>query len=155
MDSAKTVLVGLGNADHGDDAIGLIVARHLSQTMEYRDRADLLELSTCGFGVMEHLLGYRKAVMIDALVDENAALGAVKRMPVAGAPCEPCISFHTVGFDAALALARLLDLPVPHEIAMYGIVIRDPWNFSARLSPELEARLPRIFQAFKLKIGSL
>ena len=142
--SVKTALVGFGNPFHGDDAIGPAVARRIYQSLERRENIDLLELSTSDFGVMERLIGYQRAVIVDALVDEEAEVGMVRRIELPECPADGHLSPHTAGFSAALALARELGLPVPAEIALYGVVIREPPCFSERLSPELEVRLDRI-----------
>jgi hydrogenase maturation protease len=142
--SVKTALVGFGNPFHGDDAIGPAVARRIYQSLERRENIDLLELSTSDFGVMERLIGYQRAVIVDALVDEEAEVGTVKRVELPECSDDGHVSPHTGGFSAALHLARKLGLVVPAEIALYGVVIREPQSFSDRLSAELEARLPEI-----------
>lgn len=142
--SAKTALVGFGNPFHGDDAIGPVVARRIYESLPQREHIDLLELSTSDFGVMERLIGYQRAVIVDALVDEEAEVGTVKRVELPECSDDGHVSPHTGGFSAALHLARKLGLVVPAEIALYGVVIREPRSFSDRLSAELEAQLPEI-----------
>ena len=141
---ARTALVGFGNPLGGDDAIGPLVARGLHEALGRPQNCDLLELCTSDFGVMERLIGYQRAVIIDALVDEAAEVGAVKPVQVSAHACAPSIGLHTAGFEAALALARMLGLEVPPQVAVYGIVIREPLNFGQSLSAALEARLPEI-----------
>jgi len=142
--SPRTALVGFGNPFHGDDAIGPVVARRIYECLPEREHIDLLELSTSDFGVMERLIGYQRAVIVDALVDEQAEVGTVRRIELSESCGDGQISPHTGGFSAALALARKLGLCVPAEIALYGVVIREPQSFSDRLSAELEARLPEV-----------
>lgn len=142
--SVKTALVGFGNPFHGDDAIGPLVARRVYESLPNREGIDLLELSTSDFGVMERLIGYQRAVIVDALVDEEGQVGTVRRLELPECSGEGHVSPHTGGFSAALTLARELGLPVPAEIVLYGVVIREPPCFSERLSPELEARLDQI-----------
>ncbi len=142
--SVRTALVGFGNPFHGDDAIGPAVARRIYESLPNREGIDVLELSTSDFGVMERLIGYQRAVIVDALVDEEAEVGTVKRVDLPECSDDGHVSPHTGGFSAALHLARKLGLVVPAEIALYGVVIREPRSFSDRLSAELEARLPEI-----------
>jgi hydrogenase maturation protease len=143
----KTALVGFGNPCHGDDGIGPLVARRIYESLANTENIDLLELASSDFGVMEALIGYQRAVIIDALVDEEAEVGAVRRIELPECLADGHLSPHTAGFSAALALARKLGLAVPGEIALYGVVIREPRYFSDRLSPELEARLDEIARA--------
>jgi hydrogenase maturation protease len=143
----KTALVGFGNSCHGDDGIGPRAARRIYESLPRKENIDLLELSSSDFAVMEAVLGYERAVIIDALVDEEAEVGAVRRIELPECLADGHLSPHTAGFGAALGLARELGLPVPAEIALYGVVIREPPCFSERLSPELEARLEEIARA--------
>jgi hydrogenase maturation protease len=142
--SPRTALVGFGNPFYGDDAIGPVVARRIYESLPQREHIDLLELSTSDFGMMERLLGYQRAVIVDALVDEQAEVGTVRSIELSESSSNGHISPHTGGFGAALALARKLGLGVPAEIALYGVVIREPQSFSDRMSEELEVRLPEI-----------
>ncbi len=142
-----TALVGFGNSCHGDDGIGPAAARRVYASLPRRENIELLELATSDFGVMEALIGYERAVIIDALVDEEAEVGTVRRIQLPESMEDGHLSPHTAGFGAALALARKLGLAVPAEIALYGVVIREPRSFSERLSPELEARLDEIAAA--------
>jgi hydrogenase maturation protease len=123
------------------------VARRIYQSLERRENIDLLELSTSDFGVMERLIGYQRAVIVDALVDEEAEVGTVKRVELSECSGDGQVSPHTGGLSAALALARKLGLCVPAEIAVYGVVIREPGSFSDRLSAELEAMLPEVVRS--------
>ena len=143
----KTALVGFGNPCHGDDGIGPRAARRIYESLPRTENIDLLELATSDFGVMEALIGYERAVIIDALVDEDAEVGTVRRIELPECLADGHLSPHTAGFSAALGLARALGLPVPAEIALFGVVIREPPCFSERLSPELEARLEEIARA--------
>jgi hydrogenase maturation protease len=140
----KTALVGFGNPCHGDDGIGPRAARRIHAALPRTEDLDLLELATSDFGVMEALIGYERAVIIDALVDDESEVGTVRRIELPESMEDGHLSPHTAGFGAALALARQLELPVPAEIALYGVVIRQPPSFSDQLSPELEARLDAI-----------
>ena len=145
----KTALVGFGNPCHGDDGIGPAAARRIYDSLPHRENIDLLELATSDFGVMEALIGYQRAVIIDALVDEEAEVGTVRRIELPESLADGHLSPHTAGFSAAMALARKLGLAVPEEIALYGVVIREPPCFSERLSPELEAKVAEIAESIR------
>ena len=143
---AKAALVGFGNELHGDDAVGLIVARRIYDSLEDREAVDLLELCTSDFGVMERLIGYGRAVIVEALVAEEAEVGTVTRVDLPESSGHCYGSPHTGGFSAALGLARKLGLAVPAPIAVYGIAIRQPPSFADGLSEELAARIPGIVE---------
>lgn len=140
----RVAVVGLGNPFHGDDAAGCVVARDVFERLSLTQEADLLEPSATGFRLSEHLIGYRRAVIIDTLIDPQAPIGMVKSVEILEGPGGPPVSLHTSGFHEGLALARDAGLLVPSYISMYGIVIREPGSFSETLSDELVARLPEI-----------
>lgn len=124
----RTALVGLGNPFHGHDAVGLVLARSVHQSLRPPQAVDLLEPAASGF----------------ALADPGAETGAVRRLDAAECFGRAPLSPHTRGFHEGLAMGRAVGLPVPSAIALYGIVIREPLRFAEGLSRELESRLPAI-----------
>ena len=143
----KTALVGLGNPAHGDDGIGPVVARQVYDLLRGQADLDLLEHAASGYRLAERLVGYQRAVIVDALTDAQAEVGTVTQVEIQEHSADSFLSFHTAGFHDILTLARVVGLEVPRAIVMYGIVIRQPESFSENLSAELTARLPEIVQA--------
>lgn len=145
--ATRLAVVGLGNAFHGDDAVGLTVARLVHQALCHSQAAgavDLLEPPSSGFALSESLVGYQRAVIIDALVEPGEEVGSVWRLDVSVCYGQAPLSPHTNGFHEGLAMARAVGLPVPSAIGLYGVVIREPRCFAESLSRELESRLAEI-----------
>ena len=138
------MIVGFGNPYCGDDGVGPAAARSLYQALGAGSGVDLLELSTSALELVERLAGYEVAVIIDALVDEDAPLGTVKPLELVAGRAIPGLGFHTAGLGTALALSRALGMEVPETVRVYGIVIREPRVFTESLSGELAAKLPEI-----------
>lgn len=143
----RTAIVGFGNPFHGDDGIGPVVARRLYESLLDRSDVELLEVCASDFGLMERLIGYERAIIIDALVAPGARVGDVERLAIREVSPASYCTFHAAGLGAALVLARRLGLAVPAQIALYGIAIPEPPSFGDRLSPALESRLPEIVAA--------
>ena len=143
----RTALVGLGNPAHGDDGIGPLVARGVYDLLRGKANIDLLEHAASGFSLAERLVGYQRALIIDALVDEQAEVGTVRLVEIQEPSDYSFLSFHTAGFHDILTLAEMAGLEVPKAIVIYGITIREPETFSEKLSGELAARLPEIVKA--------
>jgi len=143
----KTALVGLGNPTHGDDGIGPVVARQVYDLLRCPADIDLLEHAASGFSLVERLVGYQRAVIVDALADAQAEVGTVTQVEIQESSSHSFLSFHTAGFHDILTLARAVGLEVPRAIVMYGIAIREPESFSEDLSAELIAKLPQIVEA--------
>jgi hydrogenase maturation protease len=142
--AARTLIVGFGNPYCGDDGIGPAAARLLHASLGSQVPADLLELSSSALELVERLAGYRQAVIIDALVDEDEVLGTVKPLELVAGRAIPGLGFHTAGLGSALALAGALGMDIPPAVRLYGVVIREPRVFTESLSGDLAARLPGI-----------
>ncbi|MGC8793045.1 MAG: hydrogenase maturation protease [Bryobacteraceae bacterium] len=141
---AAGLIVGVGNTLCGDDGAGPVVARRVWELLPERENWDTLELCRSALDVIERLAGYRFAVIVDALVDWDAPAGTVVRVSVDESAGDPSAPSHALGFRDALALARAAGLPLPESIAFYGIVVRGPLVFGAKLSPAIEARIETI-----------
>ena len=120
------------------------MARGVYDLLHPKADVDLLEHAASGFSLAERLLGYQRAVIIDAFIDAQADVGTVTQVEIHEPSSYSFLSFHTAGFHDILALARMAGLEVPRAIVMYGIVIREPETFSENLSAQLAARLPQI-----------
>ena len=145
--SGKTAIVGLGNPTHGDDGVGPVVARRVCDLLRGKANVDLLEHAASGFSLAERLVGYQRALIVDAFTDAQAEVGTVTQVDIQEPAGHSFLSFHTAGFHDILAVARMVGLEVPRTIVMYGIAIREPVTFSENLSAELAARLPQIVQS--------
>jgi len=146
-DAPRIAVVGLGNPFHGDDAVGLIVAQRVHRSLGARNAVDLLQPPSSGFALSESLVGYERAVIIDALVDPRADVGSVRRLDVSECYGRAPLPPHTSGFHEGLAMARAVGLRVPSVISLHGIVIREAEWFAEGLSHELESRLSTIVSA--------
>ena len=143
----KTAIVGLGNPTHGDDGVGPVVARQVCDLLRGKADVDLLEHAASAFGLVERLVGYQRAVIVDALTGVQAEVGTVHQVEIQEPSSSSFLSFHTAGFHDILTLARMVGLEVPSTIVMYGIAIREPETFSENLCAELTAKLPQIVKA--------
>lgn len=140
----RTAVVGLGNPLLGDDAVGLIVAQSVFELLRRQIKIDFLDCPVPDARLAESLVGYQRAVILDALVDCQLEVGTVKRVEVSSHSDNPPLTFHTTGFRNILALAQLVGVSVPRQIHIYGIAILPPPNYCEGLSQELGAQLPGI-----------
>lgn len=145
--SAGCAIIGLGNPLWGDDGIGLVVAERLYNLLRPRVRVHLLEPAASAYALAERLIGYRRAVIIDALVVAGAEVGTVRLVETHGEAAESHYpSEHTMGIADAIAFLRALGVEIPGTVAIYGIVIRPPQTFSETLTAELSGRVPEIVE---------
>ena len=149
----KTIVIGVGNPILKDDGIGIHVANQLKQIV---NRSDITidEAMTGGMNLLDLILGYDKAILIDAVNIKNAKNGEVKRFLLSDFPSAHSNNPHDVSLLEALKLAeRLGEKGIPNEIVIIGIVLKEiPYVFGDKLSSKIAAAVP---EAVNLTISEL
>ena len=67
----KTMVIGLGNPILGDDGVGWKVAEEVRKQLPCDMSVNVDCLSVGGISLMEHLIGYDRAILIDAFALEE------------------------------------------------------------------------------------
>lgn len=140
----RALILGLGNPILSDDAVGLLVARHLFDRIGGED-VDLIEAATSGLQTVQLLSHYDRAVIIDSIQDQ-VRVGKVHRLELDELSTSPLHCSHGVGLGEAISLARKLGMRLPQQILVYAIAVADPYTFGERLTPELERAVPSLVQ---------
>ncbi len=155
--SGTTLVVGLGNPLRGDDGVGWRVADALREALAHRasdandiGSVEVEQLAVGGLTLMEHLVGYRRAILVDALAGGAALPGTVTCQPLAELETRAAAhldSAHDAPLPAALEAGRALGALLPSEIWAVGIeaVLHD--RFDDRLTPEVESAVPAAVEA--------
>lgn len=111
------LIIGCGNADRGDDAAGLLVARRLrSLGIEAQERGGE------GLRLLESWSGAESVIIVDAVIS-GAAAGAISVWDARTAPVARDIfraSTHAFGVAEAVELGRVLGR-LPPSLRIYGI----------------------------------
>jgi hydrogenase maturation protease len=149
----KTIVIGVGNPILQDDGVGIHVANQLKQHINHPD-VTFDEALTGGMNLLDLLLGYDKAILIDAVNIKNAKDGEVKRLLLSDFPSVHSNNPHDVSLIEALKLAKNLgEKRIPNEIVIIGIVLKEiPYVFGDQLSSKIAAAVP---EAVKLTISEL
>ena len=141
------LVVGAGNADRGDDAVGRVVVRRVSEVLAAQG-----ELSPAGpVAVIEHqgegtslLEAWQDAgavVVVDAAAP-GAAPGAICRIDARAGPLPAALlrSTHAFGVAEAVELARAMGR-LPRSLVVYAV---EGLSFAAgaAMSPEVQAAAP-------------
>jgi len=142
---AEILVIGIGNPDRGDDAIGLAVAKALTAaagpgvrvTGHRGDAADLVD----------RLAGAAAAVLVDAAVSD-AAPGSFRRIDV-HREALPASWFtgstHGLGLAAAIELARALG-SLPQRCVVYAVEAKT-FEHGATISEAVLAAIPAVTAA--------
>jgi hydrogenase maturation protease len=94
---------------------------------------------------MEIMLGYRRAIIVDAVIDPEAAPGSVWCRPLAEVETRIAShldSTHDATLPAALEAGRAMGAELPTDIDVVGIVIERGDVFGEELSSAVEAAVP-------------
>ena len=134
-----TLVVGCGNADRGDDGVGLAVARSVEAAGVPGVR--VVAGASDPASLMELWAGMDQVVVVDA-ASSGSAPGTVRRLDptVEPVPARPAVSSHALGPAEAVELARALGR-LPARIVLYAIEAQDCAHGSP-LSPAVAASAP-------------
>jgi len=133
-----TLLLGLGNDILTDDAVGLLAARRVAELVG--ERVDFIETCVATVDLITVISGYRRVVVVDALVSADLPPGSRVRAMAEELPKGfGYRSFHTLPFSEMLEIGRRLEMDLPEEIIVHGLVVDDPSTFGEKPTPAVES----------------
>ena len=138
-----TLVVGLGYPILGDDGVGWRVIDELDQFDH--GEASLQQACVGGVGLMELLVGYRRAVIVDAIIDPEDHPGRVWRKPLSAVETRVAShldSTHDAPLPAAIEAGRAMGADLPSDIDVVGIVIERGDVFGEELSDAVAEAVP-------------
>ena len=140
----KTLILGLGNSVVTDDSVGLRVARELMPLLADRPDVEVAEDCWGGLRLMERMIGFDRAIVIDAICT-GAPPGTVHLLTPDGIPTQRSASAHDVNLATALEFGRRADahLPKNEHIRLVGIEAEDILTFGEQCTPAVQAAIPR------------
>lgn len=145
----KILVVGLGNPILGDDGVGWQIASLLQQTHSIPSNVTIEYLAIGGFSLMEALVGYDRAILVDAIVTRQAPIGSVKHCKLEELT-NPYLghmgSAHDTTLQNALEIGRSLGAHLPTEISVVAIEAQKVFEFSSDLSPAVAAAIPEAME---------
>ena len=139
----KTLILGLGNPVVSDDRIGLLVARHVEPLVADRPDVEVGEDYWGGIRLMERLVGYDRAIIVDAIVTGKPP-GTIHRLTPNSIATQHSASSHDVNLPTALEFGRRADVPLPpdEQIFLIGIEAEDVLSISEECTPAVLAAIP-------------
>jgi len=138
----KILVLGLGNPLVTDDSVGLRVAAVLKSRLAGRGDVEVEEDYWGGLRLMERMVGYDRAIVIDAICS-GAAPGTIHRLSPDSIPTQRSASTHDMNLPTALALGRAAGLPLPRDedILLVGIEAEDILSFGEHCTPAVQAAI--------------
>jgi hydrogenase maturation protease len=138
------LVLGLGNLVHADDGVGVHAIHRLQLDPRVPSWVTLLDGGTQGLGLLHHISGFSRLLVIDA-INAGEAPGTVMRFEgraLSGLPGKATV--HQLGFADLMVAMRLLG-EAPEDVVVVGIQpVSTEW--SAELTPQVAAALPGLLE---------
>ncbi len=97
------------------------------------------EESISGLNILELLLDYDKAIIVDAIMTSKGTAGQIYRLePESFKYSLHSSSPHDVNLVTALEFGKQLKLPVPRDIVIYAIEAADVSTFGEKCTTEVQ-----------------
>ena len=134
----KTLILGLGNDILADDAVGILAVRALAEQLADRDDVEIKETAEHGMALLDHLMGYPRAILLDAIQTGEHPPGTVMEIdPEALSPVY-APSPHYSGLPELLAVARELQLDFPQHFRIFAVEIEDALTLGGPMTPAVQ-----------------
>ncbi|MBN1389313.1 MAG: hydrogenase maturation protease [Candidatus Thermoplasmatota archaeon] len=147
----RTIIVGIGNPILGDDGVGIHVVRQLKS----RSDVDVREAYTGGMNLLDMILGYDRAILVDAVYLKDMDVGDVRVMDLDELGTAHSTSPHDATLMEAVELSGIYgEERVPNEITLVGIRIDRVEEFSDELSVKIGSAIPQAVDIVKGLLGS-
>jgi len=140
----RTIILGVGNQILGNDGVGIHVTNSLKKHVK-DPNITIDDAVTGGMNLLELILGYDKAIIIDAVKMENGEDGEVKKILLNDFSTMHSCNPHDVSLIEAIEVAKKMgENRIPKEIIIIGITMKQiPCEFGEKLSPKIAAALPK------------
>ena len=154
--SGRLLVIGLGNPLVADDSVGLRVVQILKTRLADRPDVEVTEDYWGGLRLMERMIGYDRAIVIDA-IQTGAPPGTIHHLTTGSISTQKSASAHDVSLTTALAFGRRAGVPLPRDeqVRLVGIEAEDLVNFSDACTPQVAAAIPQAVQEVIQIVDSL
>lgn len=144
----KTIVVGLGNPILGDDGVGWVVVEEVRKQLTPDSGTEVDCLSLGGISLMERLIGYERAILIDAFVTaEDAGTIIVSKLDeLPNYSAFHLTSSHDMSLQNAPKLGRQTGAQLPEDVRVVGISAKHIYDFSEELSLPVVEAIPKATQ---------
>jgi hydrogenase maturation protease len=143
-DTGIVRLLGLGNEILADDAFGILAAREVAR--RFQGKIEVVQSSSAGYDLMDHLLGARRLLVVDTIVTGRAKPGAISVFTADRVQPAPGGSPHFLGLFEVLAVGRKLHLDVPKEIIVIAVEAFDCITVGGPIHPDVQSAIPEVVE---------
>jgi hydrogenase maturation protease len=145
----KTLVIGLGNPILGDDGVGWKIAEEVeTQLSNFQPPTSNIEIDCVALGglsLMERMVGYEHAIVIDAIGTGQHAPGEVYHFDLDDL-YDPASGHTTAAHDMSLMMAmkmgRSLGAELPQHVTVVAVESPYTYDFTEELTPPVRAAVP-------------
>jgi hydrogenase maturation protease len=150
---STTIIIGMGNAVRRDDSVGLRVARELSRLLAGDTGVATAELPCGGMQLVETMVGYDRAIVIDAMLG-GAIPGTFRAFDPEELPnTRTTNSTHDGSLQMALEFGRAIGLRLPGRIRIWAVEAGDVETLGETLTPPVERAVPLVVRDVMRELG--
>jgi hydrogenase maturation protease len=138
----KTLVLGFGNPILTDDAVGIRIAEELAKELP-----DLTVVATseAGLSILDEVTGYDRLVIIDSIKTGKGRPGELYKLELDDLePKSDFSSSHGLDIATAFKLGEKLGYPLPREVSIYAVEVKDNTTFGEGFTPEIERSISSI-----------
>jgi hydrogenase maturation protease len=145
----RILVLGIGNTIMGDDSVGIHVARTVKARLQSRTDLDVKELGVGGLKLVEEMLGYEEAIIVDSYSSSDSDPGRIREFyPEQFQDTLHASSPHGTNFATALQLyRRLAPERIPGKIRIFTVDIHATQTFGEDLSPTIRDAASRLAES--------
>ncbi|EAZ90772.1 hydrogenase maturation protease [Crocosphaera chwakensis] len=150
-------VIGCGNLNRCDDAVGVIIAQKLQKIFQDANLCNLkiYDCGTAGMEVMFQARGSEKLIIIDACSTDSEP-GTIYKVPgeeLEELP-EPSYSLHDFRWDHALAAGRkIFKEEFPNDVTVY-LIEAENLGLGLEISPSLKDPIKKVIESIEKDINN-
>jgi len=152
-----TLVIGLGNPILGDDGLGWCVVKSVEQSYKElleaqpknhigaNDQIQFEYLSLGGLSLMEHMVGFDRVILVDAITTGKDSIGTVHICDMDVFPnyaVNHLSSAHDTTLHQALQIGKAMGAKTPDKIYVVTIEANITYEFSEDISQPILAAIP-------------
>lgn len=143
----EKIVIGLGNPILSDDGVGIFAAREVKKNLPPDSRIDVVEASLAGFNLLDLMLGYKEAVIIDSIQTKDGKVGEIYEFtPDALVETIRLASVHDFNMATALKFGKMMGMDVPGRVTIYAVEVADNSTFYEGCCREVENAIPEVVE---------
>ena len=149
----KTLVLGIGNDILGDDGVGIHIAREAARRINAAD-VTVEETGAAGLSLLEHIRGYDRLIIADAILTENTEVGKIHRLTLKDlAKTNGSITPHDAALRTTLEIGNsLFPGEMPKDVIVFAVETHSVEDIGSEMTPAVRAAVPKVVKAIMAEI---